>query len=557
MAPSGIPEFQGLSLDRMFGPSTIIEPGENYISIALVEACLPRRLLSARMTPIVWGSITDEDRDATVFGLAAAEPDSHSDQATSSRLIVPHIVAPSRFSMQLTFGAIAQRDLKNGLLSRAFGIADRPSARFQVPEPDGSQTAARDFSNALSYLAETDHIRTIGMFTLSFGEPIRPGLYALRPVGPSGLQRESGIASRGTARDPYLVIRINADKERPDWLDTPGLPELFANPDCPFLSNDLTPSQTRAIAQAIAETRNNPPIVHHYSVGANPPFGSDDESVPGSDDPRQQPENTGTEASAFAPTEFVSGRSSLVSIAVHLQSQRGSVLARMTLADSGLEQAGASAELDGLKIGANVDIVLQSPSATITGEPTTRIWKGKPLFFDFFVEPQGEAVPIVAKVIVDGAQIGSIAFSRPVTQNANAQQFALATTGLDRPRKVFVSYSRADSDRVALVVGAYTRAGIPVFFDRTSIPPGADWQAALRSEIDGASLFHLCWSHDSARSTWVREEVNHALSRKLNTGSEPDFTIQMMHPRPWPDPPPEWSHLNFADFLRDGISAAS
>lgn len=74
---------------------------------------------------------------------------------------------------------------------------------------------------------------------------------------------------------------------------------------------------------------------------------------------------------------------------------------------------------------------------------------------------------------------------------------------------VFVSYSRADSARVEMLVRALAAHNISVWWDR-SLEQNADFGALIRKEIADAGAVVVCWSDAASNSRWVREEADEA-----------------------------------------------
>ncbi|MEM6284686.1 MAG: TIR domain-containing protein, partial [Chloroflexota bacterium] len=73
---------------------------------------------------------------------------------------------------------------------------------------------------------------------------------------------------------------------------------------------------------------------------------------------------------------------------------------------------------------------------------------------------------------------------------------------------VFVSYSRADKERVMDIIPALERAGIRIWVDQSGLTPGTpDWEQALRDAIQGSKAVILAASPDSRRSVFVKDEL--------------------------------------------------
>ena len=75
---------------------------------------------------------------------------------------------------------------------------------------------------------------------------------------------------------------------------------------------------------------------------------------------------------------------------------------------------------------------------------------------------------------------------------------------------VFLSYSRADSDRVTQLRDELRKMGYRVFFDVQSIDPGSDWKKRLRRSIRASRTLVLCWSDQTRSSEYVTFEYSQA-----------------------------------------------
>ncbi len=75
---------------------------------------------------------------------------------------------------------------------------------------------------------------------------------------------------------------------------------------------------------------------------------------------------------------------------------------------------------------------------------------------------------------------------------------------------VFLSYSRADTERVAPLRDELRRMGYRVFFDVQSIDPGSNWKDRLRRSIRASRTLVLCWSENTRGSEYVTFEYSQA-----------------------------------------------
>src|SRR3990172_1706446 len=81
-----------------------------------------------------------------------------------------------------------------------------------------------------------------------------------------------------------------------------------------------------------------------------------------------------------------------------------------------------------------------------------------------------------------------------------------------RGHDVFVSYSRADRERVIELTWALAARGKRAWVDLEDIPPSAEWMAEIRSAIESSDGYLVVISPDLARSQVCAEELEHARS---------------------------------------------
>jgi hypothetical protein len=77
-------------------------------------------------------------------------------------------------------------------------------------------------------------------------------------------------------------------------------------------------------------------------------------------------------------------------------------------------------------------------------------------------------------------------------------------------RKVFISYSREDRMPVERLAELLKANGLEVWTD-SEIPIGEDWQRAIETAIDEASVILLVMSPSSMASPWLQVEYGMAL----------------------------------------------
>lgn len=103
--------------------------------------------------------------------------------------------------------------------------------------------------------------------------------------------------------------------------------------------------------------------------------------------------------------------------------------------------------------------------------------------------------------------------------------------------EVFVSYSRANRDRIVTVSDALEGSGYSVWWDR-ALSPGDDYAILIEEQIDASKCVVVAWSETARQSLWVRAEANVA----LDAGKLVQISLDKARlPLPF-------SALNFVDF---------
>lgn len=262
------------------------------------------------------------------------------------------------------------------------------------------------------------------------------------------------------------------------------------------------------------------------------------------------------DATAFAPKKLRRGTPELVRIAIHQPKDLQAVINAAKKADPRTDSAPASMGIGEIEIGSSIGVALEVKGASCDGALQQRTWRGAPLDFSYVVEADEDAkqAVILARVFVNDAQIGVLAFTRGISGPAKKPHGEGERARLKRFKRVFISYSSADRETVSTIATAYEMAGVPHFFDRTSLKSGEEWSPRLKKEIEKADLFHLCWSKSAAQSEWVEKEAEFALTRhQKSKGKQPAITVQMLDGPPWAPHPGHLDAINFDDFVRAAI----
>lgn len=199
----------------------------------------------------------------------------------------------------------------------------------------------------------------------------------------------------------------------------------------------------------------------------------------------------------------------------------------------------------------------------------TKKWSGSWKRFEFDFTPSinliGETLLVRVSIQVCGLEIACIKLSVEVEANVvkadnsisaarimgqPAIQNPLAAAKLARQtariyQKIFISYSRQDTQVVEAYRQAQLALGNEVFMDTYSIRSGENWRAALAEAIDSADIFQLFWSENAITSENIRDEWRYAIIYRCPDTRCDSFIRPIFWKKPVPPPPPELSHLNF------------
>jgi hypothetical protein len=84
--------------------------------------------------------------------------------------------------------------------------------------------------------------------------------------------------------------------------------------------------------------------------------------------------------------------------------------------------------------------------------------------------------------------------------------------------KVFVSYSRKDTEFAKKLTGDLQKNELEFWIDREGIPPTVDWWREIEKGIEEADVFLFIISPDSATSKICGQEIDTAVKNGLRVG---------------------------------------
>ncbi len=352
-------------------------------------------------------------------------------------------------------------------------------------------------------------------------------------------------------------------------LPSPPAPEEGRASEPPDVGAPAPPASTAPAPQA---SQGNPPLLKEDSMLAEaepspPARKAAPPSAPATLDSRYGKmgeamgggaagASTPADATAFAPRKLQRGTPELVRIVVHQPKDLAAVIKAARMIDPRTAPAPQGMSIGEVALGASVGVSLEVRGAACDGALQRRTWAGEPIDFSFTVEADAaiKQAVLLARVFVNDAQIGVLAFTRPISGPSKNPASSEDRVRLKRHKRVFLSYSSKDRETVSAIATAYQMAGVAHFWDRASLKSGEEWHPRLRREIDRADLFHLCWSKSASASQWVERETEYALTRRRRSnGRNPDITVQMLDGPPWAPHPPSLDSINFDDFVRAAI----
>ena len=212
-----------------------------------------------------------------------------------------------------------------------------------------------------------------------------------------------------------------------------------------------------------------------------------------------------------------------------------------------------------------VTIVPESEDIEFEPESLTKKWRGDWTRFEFEVKPTDnlldETIFVRISIQAAGIEIAHIKSAIEVVEDAeetldiDAYQQESAYNPLLESKmnsqtvtpyqRIFISYSRRDTDVAKSYKIAQTALGNDAFLDVDNLRAGEDWRAALARAIDDADIFQLFWSEHSASSEYCRYEWDYALKVRCPDDTCEGFIRPVYWRKPMPSPPTELRRINF------------
>ena len=220
-------------------------------------------------------------------------------------------------------------------------------------------------------------------------------------------------------------------------------------------------------------------------------------------------------ASVFAPSEVCRKSHMLIQVYLHLFNETDKVIALSKESQKEAERRDYSPLQCRLKKGDRVSVQLSVYGDTLLkSERKSMVWQGvfTKCSFDYFVPADLDAFDLscMATLSVNGIPIGELSF---VTKIAFASSQLNPEVIVRKYRKVFISYSHKDEDKVKSFHEGLRLFGIDHFFDRAYLKAGDIYPKVIRDYIDSADLFVLFLSANASESEYMLKEREQALKR--------------------------------------------
>lgn len=212
-----------------------------------------------------------------------------------------------------------------------------------------------------------------------------------------------------------------------------------------------------------------------------------------------------------------------------------------------------------------ITVIPESDELEFEPATLTKKWYGDWTRYDFdFRPPEGivdETVFVRVSIQIEGIEIAhikcAIEVEQPTTKpSVSSASMTLTTTNPLAKQKyisktttpyqrIFISYSRRDTQVARSYKLAQTALGNDVFLDVDNLRSGENWQAGLAKAIDEADIFQLFWSEHSAESQYCRYEWEYALGHRCPDTQCEAFVRPVYWTKPMPKVPEKLRELNF------------
>lgn len=221
-------------------------------------------------------------------------------------------------------------------------------------------------------------------------------------------------------------------------------------------------------------------------------------------------------ASAFAPSEVAKGEKMIIQIYVYKDVNHESIVSAAKATDEDtVERCNVPLNFD-LHNGDLVKAEIKVLGLSNMRDVKCFAWSDRTakLFFNIEIPENFSYKKCFVEILisVNEVPLGELCFATKLVNTAS-HEFKDAEIISRKFKKVFISYSHIDEDKVKYIDHAYEAIGIDHFFDRRYLKTGDIYPLKIKEYIESADLFVLCWSENASKSDYVNLELSQALKR--------------------------------------------
>ena len=259
-------------------------------------------------------------------------------------------------------------------------------------------------------------------------------------------------------------------------------------------------------------------------------------------------------ASTFAPSQVKKNSTLLVSAFLHTRAEAAHIKRLAREIQKNAERRSYKPLLCQLKEGDRVDVSLNifGENKLLSSQVKNITWQGvhDSCTFRYFITKDAPMDEICCEInlSMNNVPIGEMLFNVKICGDEDATP---AEFGSREYKKIFISYSHKDRDRVKYFADAYKLEGRDYFFDRHYLKSGDVYPEEIRNFINTSDLFILCWSANASKSEYVRKELSQALNLaypRIQPREKARLTIRPISIDPRADPPDEMKDIyNFEE----------
>lgn len=161
-----------------------------------------------------------------------------------------------------------------------------------------------------------------------------------------------------------------------------------------------------------------------------------------------------------------------------------------------------------------IKVVVASPELNINDDTKEMYWNNKCLDFPFYFfipkKSNKKVIPFTVSIYINDI------IATTTTFNIKLQSDQLVEDKRLDYKSAFISYSSKDVDKAAMIVQGIKQArpDMEIFFDKSSLRSGENWENVILTELDKKDVLFLLWSENAKTSEWVDKEWRHVHQTK-------------------------------------------